>query len=245
MYQAIFSAALMLWTGGAWADTGQVRLTHLAGPIYLVEDSYYVKENSVVYVGEDSVTVVGATWTPETARLLAGEIGRVTPKPVSEVIDTNYHPDRAGGNAYWKQIGAKVVSTRMTYDLLQRDWSSVVDWLRGGIPSYPKLPLVLPTVTHPGGFELQDGRIRALYLGQSHTPDGIFVYFPREKVLYGGCILKEQLGNLAFANREEYPRTLERLKALHLDIRTVIAGHWSAVHGPELIDRYLQLLAGN
>ena len=38
--------------------------------------------------------------------------------------------------------------------------------------------------------------MKAIYLGPSHTPDGIFVFFPEEKVLYGNCILKEQLGNL-------------------------------------------------
>ena len=37
-------------------------------------------------------------------------------------------------------------------------------------------------------------------LGPSHTPDGIFVYFPQEKVLCGGWILKERLGNLDYAD---------------------------------------------
>jgi metallo-beta-lactamase class B len=64
------------------------------------------------------------------------------------------------------------------------------------------------------------------------------VYFPEQKVLDAGSILKEQVGNLASANLDEYPKTLEKLKALHLDVRTIIAGHWSPVHGPELIDLY-------
>ena len=223
----------------------QVTLTHLAGRVYVAEDTFYSQENSAVYVGERAVTVVGATWTPDTARLLAREIRKITRKPVQEAIDTNYHPDRAGGNAYWKSIGARIVSTRMTRDLLERRWADVVEWTRRGIPSYPRLPLVLPTVTHAGDFELQAGGVRAIYLGPSHTPDGIFVYFPAEKVLYGGCILKEQLGNLEFADLAEYPRTLRKLQALNLPIATTIAGHWSPVHGPELIDRYLELLAKN
>ena len=76
-------------------------------------------------------------------------------------------------------------------------------------------------------------------------PDGIFVYFPEEKVLYGGCILKEKIGNLAFANVGEYPKTLHKLKELKLDIRTIVAGHWSPVHGPKLIDQYLKMLSNN
>lgn len=222
-----------------------VTLGHLRGPLYVVEDSYYNKENSMVYIGTSFVTVIGATWTPETARLLTEEIRKVTPKPVREVVNTNYHPDRAGGNAYFKSNGARIVSTRMTYDLLKRNWASIVKWTQAAIPEYPPVQLVLPDVVYPGDFELQNGGVRAFYMGPSHTPDGIFVYFPEEQVLYGGCILKERLGNLDFADVSEYPKTLDRLKKLRLPITTVIAGHWSPVHGPELIDEYLALLDQN
>jgi metallo-beta-lactamase class B len=229
----------------AVTENSTVVLTHLRGNVYVAEDYFYSKENSVVYVGDNSVTVVGATWTPETAKLLATEIGKVTPKPITEVIDTNYHPDRAGGNAYFKGIGAKTVSTMMTRDLLALHWDEMVRYVQKAIPSYPTLPLVLPDKTFPGDFELQGGRVKAIYLGPSHTADGIFVFFPEEKVLYGNCILKEQLGNLDFADLIEYPKTLEKLKQLNLGFTTIVAGHWSPLHGPELIDQYLKLLATN
>ena len=227
----------------AVAESPRVVLTPLRGNVYVAEDYFYSKENSVVLVGENSVTVVGATWTPETAKLLAAEIRKITSKPITEVIDTNYHPDRAGGNAYFKSVGAKIISTKMTSDLLTAHWDEMVSYVQKAFPNYPALPLVLPDKTFDGDFELQGGTVKAIYLGPSHTPDGIFVSFPREKVLYGNCILKERLGNLDFANLDEYPKTLEKLKRLNLGFTTIVAGHWSPIHGPELIDRYLQLLA--
>lgn len=169
-------------------------------------------------------------------------IKRVSSKPVLEVINTNYHTDRAGGNAYWKSIGAKVVATRQTRDLMKSDWAEIVAFTRKGLPEYPDLPLVLPNVVHDGDFTLQEGKVRAFYAGPAHTPDGIFVYFPDEQVLYGNCILKEKLGNLSFANVKEYPQTIERLKAMKLPIKTVIGGHDSPLHGPELIDHYEALI---
>jgi metallo-beta-lactamase class B len=229
----------------AVAEPPRVVLTPLRGRLYVVEDYFYSKENSMIYVGDDSVTVIGATWSPETAKLLASEIGKVTPKPISEVIDTNYHPDRAGGNAYFKGIGARIVSTKMTRDLLALHWDDMVRWTQKAIPGYPTLPLVPPDTVYPGDFELQGGKVKAIYLGPSHTSDGIFVFFPEEKALYGNCILKEQLGNLEFADRAEYPRTLQKLKELNLGFTTIVAGHWSPIHGPELIDHYLQLLDAN
>jgi metallo-beta-lactamase class B len=235
---------LVLGASPAATSAPALRLEHLRGNLYLAEDFFYVKENSLVYVGDESVTVIGATWTPETARLLAGEIRKVTPKPIREVIDTDSHLDRAGGNAYFKSIGAVVVSTRMTSELLTRHWDEMVEAVRKDFADYPDLPPALPDQVHPGDFQLQAGRVRAFYLGPSHTPDGIFVYFPEEKVLYGNCILKEHLGNLASANLSEYPSTLRKLKQLDLGFTTVIAGHWSAVHGPDLVDHYLRLLEG-
>lgn len=219
-----------------------ITLKHLTGSIYVVEDSHYAKTNSVVYIGPASVTVIGATWSPETAEVLAKEIRKVTNKPINEVVNPDYNPEYAGGNAYWKSIGANIVSTEMTYTLIQHDWVKVGDFVRKYYPSYPHVPLALPTVTYPGNFKLQNGHVQGLYLGPSHAPDDIFVYFPTEKVLYAGSILKEQLGNLAFADIDEYQRTLLKLKQLHLSIRTIISGHWSAIHGPELIDQYLKML---
>ncbi|MEB8286109.1 subclass B2 metallo-beta-lactamase [Aeromonas veronii] len=167
--------------GGSVRAAG-IELKQVSGPVYVVEDNYYVKENSMVYFGAKGVTVVGATWTPDTARELHKLIKRVSSKPV------------------------------------------------------------LPNVVHDGDFKLQEGKVRAFYAGPAHTPDGIFVYFPDEQVLYGNCILKEKLGNLSFANVKAYPQTIERLKAMKLPIKTVIGGHDSPLHGPELIDHYEALI---
>jgi metallo-beta-lactamase class B len=51
------------------------------------------------------------------------------------VIDTNYHPDRAGGNAYFNSIGAKIISTKMTDDLLKAHWDEMVRYIQKRIPS--------------------------------------------------------------------------------------------------------------
>lgn len=227
------------------AQTSKLALKRITESVYVVEDDYYIKENSLIYIGPEFVTLIGATWSPDTAKILADEVKKITDKPISEVINTNYHPDRAGGNAYWQQSGAKIIATQLTAQWMRSDWQTIVDFTRRGIPAYPQLPLVMPTVVYPGDFELQHGRIKAFYLGPSHTEDGIFVYLPEEKILYGNCILKEQLGNLSSANLDEYPKTLLKLKQLNLEINTIVAGHASSLHGPELIEHYLRLLEKN
>ena len=83
----------------------RITLTHLRGNVYVVQEEHPLgDENAAVYVGKEFVTVVGATFSTESARLLAGEIAKVTSKPVREVIDTNDNLDRAGGNAYMASV---------------------------------------------------------------------------------------------------------------------------------------------
>ena len=123
----------------------------------------------MVYVGDSFVTVVGATWTPGNGKAFGGGDKKITPKPVTEVIDTNYHPDRASGNAYFKGIEAKIISTKLTSDLLMKHWDEMVRYVQKGAPSYPTLPLVLPDKTFAGDFELQGGGVKAIYLDPSHA----------------------------------------------------------------------------
>jgi metallo-beta-lactamase class B len=223
-------------------ESSKLALIRLTDRLYVSVDTYYAQENSIVYIGDSSVTVVGATWTPHTARLLAAEIAKITAKPISEAIDTNHDLDRAGGNAYFKSIGARIVSTRLTKELLAREGKRQAEDTRRAFRDFPEFDIVLPDQVYEGDFALQGGRVRGIYLGPSHKADDIFVYFPNEKVLYGGCILKERLGSTEGADLVEYPKTLRKLKGLNLDISTVVAGHFSPLHGPELIDRYLKLL---
>ena len=246
---ALFLLALFLaisaFAEPPFNESPKLVLTRLTDKLYIAEDYYYVKENSVVYIGNSYVTVIGATWTPQMASLLATEIAKITAKPIKEVIDTNHDLDRVGGNAYFKSIGARIISTKLTSDLLEQEGERSLELTRKSFSDFPKLNIVLPDKIFASDFTLQDGNIRGIYLGPSHKPDDIFVYFPKEKVLYGGCVLKELLGNLDGADLTEYPKTLQKLKKLGLDITTIIAGHFSPVHGPELIDQYLQLLAQN
>jgi len=229
-------------SSSAFTQTPSITLTPLSGPIYLVEDAHYAKTNSLIYVGPSYVSIIGATWSPETARMLAQQIKQLTSRPIREVIDTSPDPEWSGGNAYWKGIGAQVIAAKATCGALRTNWDATVARTQKSFPNFPRLPLSEPSECDSNNFDLQDGNIKVIYLGPSHTEADVFVYFPQQRVLDASSILKEQLGNLANANTQEYPKTLRKLQAMHLNIATIISGHWSPIHGPELIETYLDLL---
>jgi cyclase len=79
-----------------------------------------------------------------------------------------------------------------------------------------------------------DREIRLLYLGRGHTGGDLVVYLPKEKVLCSGDLLVNGLPNLIDGYVNDWPDTLEKLKAL--DFVDVIPGHGEPFKGKERID---------
>lgn len=73
----------------------------------------------------------------------------------------------------------------------------------------------------------------AWYPGEGHTADNIIIWFEKEKVLYGGCLIKgatdESLGYLGDANVKEYATTLRNVQKKCRNPRYIIVAHsdWS------------------
>ena len=184
---------LLLSISGLYATEPTVSIYPVSDSLFVAGDSPYATTNYAVYLGTASVTVVGAGWSPETAELLAQEIKKLTNKPIGDVIVPDQIRNTRGGCAYWKRIGANIVSTKLTEQTLEREWTKAGDFTRKYFTTYPTLPMVLPTKTYGADFTLENGDIRGLYLRPSHNVDDIFVYFPKQKVLYAGSIFISRL----------------------------------------------------
>jgi metallo-beta-lactamase class B len=226
------------------ASTAEITIRKLDGEIYLIEDRHFLATNYVFYVGSRFVTLVGAMWTPDVAAQVKDLISKVTSKPIKEIVNVDYNPEYSGGNQFWRANGIDVISTELTAKLQREQWESICNFIRKYVPDYPTVMQVSSNTTFPGSFDLQYHNLRVFFLGGSHTPDDVFVYFPQEKILYAGSILKDQLGNMAFSNVEEYRKTLQKLRNLDLPIRMIISGHYSAIHDSSLIERFLEMLNG-
>ena len=91
-------------------------------------------------------------------------------------------------------------------------------------PAIPDHPLNLPSTPSPIA---KDALI--FFPGGGHTKDNVVVYFPKERVLFGGCFIKDSkatgLGNIADADLAAWPAALERTQAAFPQIETVIPGH--------------------
>ncbi len=127
---------------------------------------------------------------------------------INAVIPTHFHQDCLGG--------LKVFKDR-------------------NIPSYAYFKtienkFVIPENSFKDSLALRVGnkKVIAKFLGEGHTKDNIIGYFPGEKVMFGGCLIKEMnatKGYLGDANVKDWSATVERVKKEYPDVKVVVPGH--------------------
>lgn len=64
--------------------------------------------------------------------------------------------------------------------------------------------------------------------GEGHTRDNVVGYFPADRVMFGGCLVKElnaSKGYLGDANLAAWSNTVERVRAMYPDVNVVVPGH--------------------
>lgn len=124
-----------------------------------------------------------------------------------------------------------------------------------GIPSYcSNKTLQIATeknLAHPAiGFDdslvLHVGNVavECRFLGAGHTTDNIVVWFPEEKVLFGGCLVKDlksqTLGYIKDADMKAWPVTIQKVIDKFPDAALVFPGHFES-GGKELLYHTLEL----
>jgi metallo-beta-lactamase class B len=133
-----------------------------------------------------------------------------------------------GGLAEAHRRGATSYALDKTIALARRDHLPV-----------PQCPFQLRTAVHCG-----TSMIFVTYFGSAHTTDNVVAWLPKERILFGGCLVKSldspSLGNTIDGDLKAYPVTLKKVKAAYPDAKIVVPGHgqWG---GLEMIDHTLQL----
>jgi metallo-beta-lactamase class B len=81
------------------------------------------------------------------------------------------------------------------------------------------------------------------FFGEGHTKDNVVGYFPDDKAVFGGCLIKEVgsgKGNLEDANVAEWSQTVSKVKQFYPEAKIVIPGH-GETGGTELFDYTIKL----
>jgi metallo-beta-lactamase class B len=215
----------------------EVTVTRLSDRVYVVTHLEPWAANALLVEMKDSSLVfVNTLYHPEAARALLRWARNAFGERRMIAIDTHFHPDALGGNEAFLEAGVPVYGADLTVRMLaergERIHALMGEWLAGR-PALQALHrgvrYVPPDHVFPAdeGLSLDFGgeTLRVLFPGPAHAPDNVVVYFPEQRVLFGGCMVisAPRLGNLSDADLQAWPRSLEKLRPLGAE--RIIPGH--------------------
>lgn len=212
-------------------------ISHLTGDFYVYTTfgSYKgnpVPSNSMYMITSKGVVLFDTPWDSTQFQPLLDSIKTKHSKEVVMCISTHFHEDRTAGLEYYRRKGIKTYTTEHTDKMsLQRN-EKRAEYL----------------IQEDTVFTVGQHKFQTYYGGKGHSPDNIVIWFYKEKILYGGCLVKsteaDDLGNLSDADVKAWSFTIKNIQRQFKNPAYVIPGHndWhstkSLSHTLDLIQQY-------
>ena len=214
----ILTLLLGLFCSTLYGQTEKLRISHLTGDFYIYTtwnsfNGTPFPSNSMYVVTDSGVVLIDTPWDVTQTLPLLDSIERRHHQRVVICVVTHFHDDRTAGLSILRERGVRTYSTNQTLLLTKADSGKEAEFF----------------FHHDTTFRVGDVSFRAFYPGPGHAPDNIVVWFPKARVLYGGCLVKsidaEGLGNLGNANTTEWPQTIRRVMKMFPHPKFIIPGH--------------------
>ena len=155
----------------------QIKVTKVAGSVYMLEGA---GGNIGVSVGEDGIVIVDDQFAPLAEKIQAA-LKSITDKPVRFVINTHWHFDHTGGNAYFQKQGPIIAQ-----DNVRERMQKGANMLGMDIKLAAKEALPIITFNDRATVHLNGEDIRAIHFPHGHTDGDAVIFFPQSNVVHMG-----------------------------------------------------------
>lgn len=214
---------LHLATASIQAQPEKLVITPLTGDFYIYTtyntyEGYTVQANGMYLVTDEGVVMFDTPWDTTQFQPLLDSVESRHHQPVIIALATHWHSDKTAGLEYYRQQGIRTYTTLLTDELSQLNNKKRAQYLMTG-----------DTTFHVSGYSFE-----TYFPGEGHTKDNIIIWFAKEKILYGGCLIKgadaEDLGFLGDGNTETYAATLKNVQKKCPKPAYIIVAHsdWSS-----------------
>lgn len=160
----------------------QIKVTKVAGNVYMLQGA---GGNIGASVGEDGIVVVDDQYGPLADKIQAALKG-ITALPVRFIINTHYHEDHTGGNAYFQKQAPIIAHDNVRKRLESGGAAGNGASVRFDAKPAPKEALPIITFDHDVTVHLNGEDIRALYFPAGHTDGDSVIFFPKSNVVHMG-----------------------------------------------------------
>ncbi|WP_439506179.1 BlaB/IND/MUS family subclass B1 metallo-beta-lactamase [Sediminibacterium sp.] len=213
----IYITSLLLGNASAQADK-KLLIEPLTGNFYVYttyntyQDSK-VRANGVYLVTKKGVVLFDTPWDTTQFQPLLDTIYKRHQQKVVMAFATHWHSDKTAGLEYYRKKGIKTYTTSLTDSL-----SKVNNTKRAAF-----------LMTKDTSFTFDQYQFETYYPGEGHTKDNIVIWFPKEEILLGGCLIKgakdENLGYLGDGNTKTYASTLLKVQNKYPSPKYIITTH--------------------
>jgi len=205
------------------SNGSNLQITRLTGDFYIYTTYNLYKDekipaNGMYLVTNKGVVLFDSPWDTTQFQPLLDSISNRHHQPVVVCIPTHFHDDRTAGLDYFRQKGVRTYTTVLTDELSKKNQKKRAEFL----------------LTADSSFTVGQYSFETCFPGEGHTVDNIIIWFKKEKVLYGACLIKsvedEDLGYLGDANKKEYATTIKNVMKKCPAPKFVIVGHGDWTH---------------
>jgi cyclase len=155
----------------------EIKVIPVAGSVYMLTGA---GGNIGVSVGDDGIVIIDDQFAPLAEKIQAALRG-VSNKPVRFVINTHWHGDHTGGNAYFQKQGPIIAQENVRKRLEEGST------LEGrSVPPAPKEALPIITFNDRASVYLNGEEIRAIHFPHGHTDGDSVILFTKSNVVHMG-----------------------------------------------------------
>ncbi|CAM3400428.1 subclass B1 metallo-beta-lactamase [Pontibacter korlensis] len=200
------------------AQGQQLEVTKISSKVW-IHTSYktyhgtVVPSHGLIVSTKEGAVLIDTGWGKEPTEELLTWIKTNLKQPVKVCVPTHWHDDKLGGMEAVQRQGVPVVTSELTAILAAENSKGT-----------PDVTFATDTTFAIGGQQLE-----VYFPGGGHTADNVVVYLPQQKILFGGCLVKDlqakNLGNTADADLKSWPLAIQRLQQRYPKAKVVVPSH--------------------
>lgn len=216
-------------------ETENLILKKLSPHIYVhisflnTDDFGKVACNGMLVINENKALIFDTPTDDKSASELIRFVTNELKSQIMALVPTHFHKDCVGGLKEFENHDIPTYATNQTIALLKKNGENFTKEVNG----------------FDNNITLNVGnkKVYVAYFGEGHTADNIIGYFPEDKAIFGGCLIKcvgASKGYLGDANTNKWSETVRKIKLKYPSVEIVIPGHgkWG---GAELFDYTIEL----
>jgi cyclase len=194
-----------------------LKVANIKGNIYWTQGG--AGGNTGFIVGTTGVIVVDTKTTVDSSKEVQAEIAKITPKLVGTAIVTHSDGDHVNGLAGFPP-GLTIIA--------QENCKKEMEASAGNRGAAPQDRLPTKTIAKDESMTIDGVQVRLLHWAPAHTSGDLIVYFPDQKVVFGGDLLVTNRPdtNIHVDKHGSAAGWMENVKGMiALDADTYVTGH--------------------